>query len=61
MYVIIGNFGNDSIALIEWVRQQQLSNLFVVSVDTGWAAHEWADRVNQAEVYLEKKHLRISA
>ncbi len=63
-HVIIANFGNDSIALIEWARQQALSSLIVVSVDTGWAAAEWNQRIDAVDHYLQKhhiKHVRLAA
>lgn len=56
MHIIIANFGNDSIALIEWAKQQLLKDVFVVSVNTGWAAPEWSKRIEQANQYLEKLH-----
>jgi len=43
--IIIANFGNDSVALMQWAIEQQLPDVIVVSVDTGWAAPEWVDRV----------------
>lgn len=57
MYVIIANFGNDSIALIEWARQQALQEIFVLSVDTGWGGEIWQERVELASQYLSKYHL----
>lgn len=64
MFIIIANFGNDSIALIEWVRQQALQNVYVLSVDTGWAAEGWGDRMVLANQYLaqnEIKHVRLKS
>ncbi|MES2203610.1 MAG: hypothetical protein V4496_00165 [Pseudomonadota bacterium] len=64
MYVIIANFGNDSIALIEWVRQQSLQNVAVLSIDTGWAAESWNQRVILANHYLVKNnitHVRLKS
>lgn len=52
--IIIANFGNDSIALIEWSRQQGLSGLCVVSVDTGWSAPEWTARRHKVSEYLSR-------
>lgn len=56
MYVVIANFGNDSIALLEWVKQRSLQHVFVLSVDTGWAAPEWDSRVEQVNAYLKQCH-----
>lgn len=64
MNIIIANFGNDSIALIEWARQQSLADVFVLSVDTGWAAPGWEKRVALVDRYLKKnniKHIRLTS
>lgn len=52
MFIIIANFGNDSIALIQWAKLQGLNNLKIISVDTGWAAPRWQSRVDQARDYV---------
>lgn len=57
-YFIIANFGNDSIALIQWARQQCLSPLFVISVDTGWAAPDWQNRIDLIQAYLKKNDIQ---
>lgn len=54
MFILIANFGNDSIALIEWAKQNKLKNLKIVSVDTGWAAPRWQKRVELAREYILK-------
>ena len=64
MYVIIANFGNDSIALIEWARQQHLQNVYVLSVDTGWSAEGWEERIALADHYLKQHqitHVRLTS
>ncbi|MBP9727090.1 MAG: hypothetical protein KBD83_06480 [Gammaproteobacteria bacterium] len=64
MHVIIANFGNDSIALIEWVKQQHLQNVFVLSVDTRWSAENWQQRVILADHYISTctmTHVRLSS
>ena len=62
MHVIIANFGNDSIALIEWAKQQRLQDVYVLSVDTGWSAEGWEERVSRANTYLVQHrmtHVRL--
>lgn len=64
MKILIANFGNDSIALIEWLRQQHFTDVIVVSVDTGWAAPRWQERVLQAGAYLDRcgfEHVRLQS
>lgn len=53
-YVIKSSYGNDSIALIQWMheyRQRVRSNLKVVVVynDTGWSSSWWEGRVVKGE------------
>ncbi len=55
MYIIFGNYGNETIALIQWASRHKLDNVYVVSVDTGWAAQQWEQRVSQSE-QLAKQH-----
>lgn len=45
MNVILGNYGNGTIALIQWAKHQQLQDVTVVNVDTGWAAARWQQRI----------------
>ena len=52
MHCIISNFGDDSIALIQWAYDNQLDSLVVLSVDTGWQASSWHTRLKQAQKWL---------
>lgn len=51
-HVIFASYGNDSIALIQWAKEQNLSNVAVVYSDTGWAADHWEDRVKEKEQWV---------
>ncbi len=58
MFCIIGNFGDPTIALIEWLRQwllkqESMQPVTVLSVDTGWADACWQARVEKAEAYAK--------
>ncbi len=53
-HVIISNFGNDSVALIQWAIKQQLNSCHILSVDTGWSAPLWKTRVTQAQQWAEQ-------
>ena len=57
LYVIIANFGNESVALIQWAIEQKLDNLLVVSVDTNWQSEAWQARVSQAHDWLSKNSI----
>ena len=52
-YTLISNYGNDSIALIQWAFHQKLENVTLLSVDTGWAAPGWHDRVARAQTWAQ--------
>lgn len=55
--VIIANFGNGSIALIQWAIEQGLQNVVVISVDTGWASTAWNDRYKASFRFMESKRI----
>ena len=47
--------GNDSVALIQLMREQKPDDRnIVVYSDTGWSADFWLDRVEQVKTYVEK-------
>lgn len=48
-YCISSSYGNDSIALIQLAYEMGLENVTVTYCDTGWAAHDWPERVERAE------------
>jgi hypothetical protein len=54
MYIIFGNYGNETIALMQWVYQRQLAPVTVVNIDTGWAGAGWPTRVTQAQEYAQQ-------
>lgn len=53
MNVISSSYGNDSVAMIQWAREQGLQDVSVVFVDTGWAAPGWLDRVARMEAWVQ--------
>ncbi len=53
MYIIPANFGNDSVALIQWAHQRQLNTVSVIYIETGWAAPEWPARVQHCQQWVE--------
>ena len=52
-YLIFASYGNDSVALIQWARENNLKDVTVLFSDTGWAATWWADRVEKAEAWVQ--------
>lgn len=53
MNVIVANFGNDSLGLIQYAKMLDLQEVFVVSVDTGLGNPAWEQRVKQAEDWIK--------
>lgn len=52
-YVISVSYGNDSVAMIQWARENRLDffDTWVVYCDTGWAAPGWPRRVELGEQF----------
>jgi len=59
-YIINGNYGNESIALLQWVIEAKLTTTCIVSVDTGWAGEGWLSRVKQGERYARQHHIQAA-
>lgn len=60
---LISNFGDESIALIQWAHEHAIGNMEVISVETGWAAPEWETRIQQAQIWLDQlsiSHTRLT-
>lgn len=57
--IIFGNYGNETVALVAYAIQQKLSNVVVVSVETGWAANNWQQRIDLAEKYIKDQGLEV--
>ena len=51
-YILRASYGNDSIALIQWAREEGLTDVAVVYSDTGWSRAWWAQRVEQMEDWV---------
>ncbi len=59
--VIIANFGDESIALIQWVHDTFVNhkNIHIIYVNTGWAAPEWQLRVQTAKQWSESLGFQV--
>ncbi len=53
MNIIFGNYGNGTIALIQWAFEQKLENVTVISINTGWATQGWSAHVERAQRWVE--------
>jgi 3'-phosphoadenosine 5'-phosphosulfate sulfotransferase (PAPS reductase)/FAD synthetase len=58
-HIIFGNYGNETIGLIEWAALKELDNVTVISVDTQWASMVWQERVNHGENLAWRKGFKI--
>ncbi len=45
MNIIFGNYGDNTIALIQWAYEKALKDVRVIHVNTHWAAQDWDNRV----------------
>ncbi len=60
MYIAIGNFGNDSIALLQHLAEKGLAGqTTMVSIDTAWAAATWEARLRAGEIYAKKQGFQV--
>lgn len=53
-YVIFSSFGNDSVALIQWARNNKLKNVHVAYSNTQWASDNWQDRIDECVLWLKQ-------
>lgn len=60
MYVISSSYGNDSTALIQWAHERGLEGVTVAHCDTGWAAHNWAQRVEKGRALAVKYGFKVA-
>jgi hypothetical protein len=54
MHILFGNYGNNTIALIQWAYENKLLDVSVVHAETGWAAQEWADHVQRGQALASR-------
>lgn len=55
MNVISSSYGNDSLALVQWALENQLPDVTVVFIDTGWSKPGWLDRVARCEEWVRSQ------
>lgn len=59
--IIIGNFGNHSLAVMQALIEKNSSELHFVYVDTGWAAVSWPERVLACSNYAIGQGVKVHA
>ncbi|KTD32961.1 Phosphoadenosine phosphosulfate reductase family protein [Legionella nautarum] len=58
-HVIIGNFGNHSLAVMQDLLERALPELHFVCVDTGWTATAWSERVLACSNYARNQGVKV--
>jgi len=53
MNIISSSCGNDSVALIQWAIENELPDLVITYLDTGWAAPGWDKRIDAVKAYCK--------
>ncbi|MBA2655099.1 MAG: phosphoadenosine phosphosulfate reductase family protein [Gammaproteobacteria bacterium] len=54
MYFIFGNYGDNTIAVIKWASLNNLRDVVVAHVDTGWSDSRWQQRVLEGQAFAKK-------
>ncbi|MFV0820454.1 phosphoadenosine phosphosulfate reductase family protein [Legionella micdadei] len=58
-YIIIGNFGNHSLAVMQALIERGKTGIHFVYVNTGWAASSWAERVSACSDYAKSQGVEV--
>lgn len=58
MYIIFGNYGDNTIALIQWCHLQKIESVSVVHVATGWGDETWQKRVTRGQQLAQQYHYK---
>lgn len=58
-YIIIGNFGNHSLAAMQALLEKDLAGIHFFYVETGWAASSWTARVSACAEYARKQGVMV--
>lgn len=48
-YFIFGNYGDNTIAVMQWAYEQNFSDVTVIHTLTGWMANTWNERIAQGQ------------
>lgn len=59
MNIIRSNYSNNSMALVQWASEQQLEDVTVIYIDTGWSAESWLDYVARCEAWVKEKGFEV--
>ncbi|KTD08603.1 Phosphoadenosine phosphosulfate reductase family protein [Legionella jamestowniensis] len=59
MYVIPGNFGNHSLAVMQALIEKGLTEVHFLYINTGWAAACWPKRVTACSAYAKTQGVKV--
>ncbi|QGP55791.1 Phosphoadenosine phosphosulfate reductase family protein [Piscirickettsia salmonis] len=60
MNIIFSNYGNDSIALIQWAYENNLPDVTVAHVITGWQGTHWQHRLDQGQELAKRLGFNVT-
>lgn len=58
-YILIANYGNHSLAALQYLIEQSEDPIHVIYVDTGWSSESWLARVKQCEAYAKQHQVQV--
>ena len=58
-YIIIGNFGNHSLAVMQALIVKKLAEVHFIYVETGWADNSWSERVLRCGEYARRQNVKV--
>jgi len=58
-HIVISNYGDESIALLQWILANKVTQVTVIYVETGWADENWANRVAAAHEWLANFGIKV--
>jgi len=59
MFIVVGNWGNETICLLQWALKNKLASLTLLTVETGWSAASWNLRVGQGLKFAAQNGINI--
>lgn len=58
-HIIIGNFGNHSLAVMQALIERAVQDLHFFYVNTGWAADGWSEHVSACSDYASRQGVQV--
>lgn len=59
-HVIIGNYGDNSIAVLQWALEHALEDIYFISIDTGWQSQGWETRMLAGQSYAQSQGVQVT-